>query len=176
VSDATAPRARPVVGVVGVVLALALAGLGVVGLQELGVHLDWIGDPGWTSAAADWLDGARAATWTTVAAVAAILVGLAFLFSALKPRRRTHLPAGDLDTGSVWVSPQSLALLAKDAAERVPTVVTASATGTRRRLRVEVATTDAASAQSAVAAAVNERLAGVYPADRVVVSCQEPSQ
>jgi len=76
----------------------------------------------------------------------------------------------------VWVSPQSLALLAKDAAERVPTVVTASATGTRRRLRVEVATTDAASAQSAVAAAVNERLAGVYPADRVVVSCQEPSQ
>ncbi|MGZ0145888.1 Asp23/Gls24 family envelope stress response protein [Kribbella sp. WER1] len=154
----------------GVVGALVLVGVGVVGVAEMlratgllrgqVIPADWFGrtvvvEPG---------------DWMRVAGIAAVVVGLVVLVLAVKPRRRTHLQVGDL----VWIRPAAAARLAADSASRVDSVTAASVVAKRRRLQATVTMFGSPKrVHDEVQATIADRLRSVTPQPRVRVDLRE---
>lgn len=157
--DVPQPRALPAAGWLGPVLALALVALGVVAGQDslarwklAGLRSSWLGS------AFSSLDGLRAATWSVPVGVVLVLLGLALLLVALKPRRRTHVSVeGDAD---LWISPEALAAMARDAADGVPGIGRVTVNASRSAVRVRVASDRPDEVAGSVEEAVKSRLAG----------------
>ena len=98
-----------------------------------------------------WIDGLGFDWWMIPAAIVAIVVGVWWVYAALRPRRRTAVAV--TARSSVWIGPADLARLASGAAETVPGVVEARSSATLRKIAVTGKTT-VGDAGSGLAAAV----------------------
>lgn len=125
-----APAARPVAHLVTV----ALTAIGIVAGHDWLSRMGAIDGPEIIAGFVDWLDGRG---WDTVllpASVLGLAIGLALLFVAVKPRRRTHVRASaDVD---LWVRPIDVGRIAARAARRCPGVFDASAVAGSRVVTV----------------------------------------
>ncbi|TCC32155.1 DUF6286 domain-containing Asp23/Gls24 family envelope stress response protein [Kribbella sindirgiensis] len=172
-SAAKAPAAAPAVAYVGVVVALALIGLGAVGtaemLRSVGL-LDGEVIPG------SWFGRSvvlRPESWMRPVGIATVAIGLMLLALAVKPRRRTHLAVQGPDT-IVWLRTADTARLAADGAGRVDSVTATSVVAKRKRLRARVTTFgDPDRVTDDVSAAIDGRLAGIDPRPRVRIDLRE---
>lgn len=120
-------------------LGVVLIVLGVGALQWLAVDQGWSDGPAAIDRIVDATDGSRVADWGLAVGIPMLVVGLWFLYVALKPRRRTHerVPA-DVDA---WLTPSALTALASSAAREVPGVTEATSTLNRKTaLTVRVVT------------------------------------
>jgi hypothetical protein len=154
-TPANAPVAAPAAGYVGTLIALLLLGLGVVALRDSAVSAGWLDGKEWTKTAIGWLDGLSFAWWMIPAGILAIVVGIWWVYAAVRPRRRTAVAvAAD---SSVWISPADLARVASAAAESVAGVLDARSTATLHKITVTAHTTEDGgdtSVESAIADAV----------------------
>ncbi|MFF0341405.1 DUF6286 domain-containing protein [Kribbella sp. NPDC004875] len=167
------PVAGPAVSVVGVVGALVLIGLGVVGIAEMlrtaGLLRGDVIPAGWFGRSVVL----EPADWMRPAGIAAIVAGLVLLVVTVKPRRRTHLAVSGPDT-MVWIRAADAARLAADSAGRVDSVTSASVVAKRRRLRATVTTFgDPARVSGEVGTAIEERLSTITPRPRVRIDLRE---
>lgn len=171
----TAPKAPVSPGVitaVGIVLALLVVALGVVGLHDALVAANAVRGGSWSAAAVSAVDGTRRALWLVPVGALAVLVGLWLLLTALRPRPRTAI-ALRADTGVV-LRPRDVAQLARSTAGEVDGVTSASASARRRRVSVAVVATSQDGVRDAVAAAVAARFAALSttPSVRVTVTTE----
>lgn len=167
---AKAPVAGPAARWFGVVGGLILVAVGAVGVAEMlratGLLRGQVIPDGWFGRTLV----VTPAGWLRTAGIAAVVVGLILLVIAVKPRRRTHLAAGEL----VWIRPAAAARLAADAAARVDSVTAASADAKRRRLHATVTTFgDPPRVHDEVRTAIADRLHTVTPTPRVRVDLRE---
>lgn len=139
----SSPRRRPAATAPALLVALVLVGLGVLGVHDLLAARGGLGGRPWLSSLADDLDGLTPTWWTTALGVVVALIGLALLWIALRPARRTH-QATSMDDGDVWISKRAVGRLAEQAAVRTAGIESA-AVDVRRRKIVVRATTGAAS-------------------------------
>ena len=96
------PRARPAAAGLGVLVAVGLVAVAVVGVHELAVDRGWASGSSWVSSLLDGLDGRTADTATAVLGSAVAVIGLLVLLLAIRPGRVTHVPT----TGGhdLWLS------------------------------------------------------------------------
>lgn len=153
--------ARPPVGtgpapLFGLLLALALTALGVVGVQEALVRSGAINGTSWTSWVLTRLDGVRSADWMLLVFVAAALVGLLLLLVAFRrrPRKTLELRA---NTG-VYLRTRDLARIADSLIGGTDGVTDVNASASHKRLRVTVTTVEPKERNNALSDSVRERL------------------
>lgn len=154
--------ARPPVGtgsapLVGLLIALALVALGVLGVQEALVRSGAIDAASWTSGMVSGLDGITAADWMLAAFVAAILLGLVLLGVVFRPRPRKAL-ALRANTG-VYLRTSHLAQVAEHLVEGADGVTEVSARSTRRKLLLNVTTVEPEEHNDALQQILRDRLA-----------------
>lgn len=128
------PVAAPAAGYVGTLIALLLLAAGVVAVRDATVFAGWLDGRPWTSTFIDWLDGLTVRWYTTPLGVLAIVIGLWWVYAALRPRRRTAVAVAAQT--SVWIAPADLAHIASAAAELVPGVLDARAKAGLRKIVV----------------------------------------
>ena len=158
------PSALPAAAPAGVFLALVLLGIGVVALRDTAVALQWLHGTPWIDTIVHRIDG-LSFSWSMIpAGVVGVVVGMALVISALRPRRTTVLAV--TAASSVWISPWELAAVASYAANSVPGVFGARTAATRRALTVSARVTDAATTQ----AKATEVETAVRAATRIVAS------
>ncbi len=162
--DAGGPQARPPVAApaaapVGLLIALVLIAAGAVAIREMLLGAHAFSGPEWVANTATWVDNLRPAVWLIPAGIVAVLVGLWWVWAALKPRRRTELKVAGEDV--VWMRRSDISRVAHACADSVAGTTTASARTGRRRVTVTITTTEAEAEamRSAVTDAVTERLA-----------------
>ena len=141
------PSAGPKSVVSGVMIGVLLLALVAVAIHDLLVEAGWISGTRWLQAAADWLDGATWQDWMWAAAIGFIIVGLLLLWTALAPRRRTHVSLGDFEV--LWTRRGDVARRFSTAALSVRGVEHATTVVGRRRAKVLV-TTDSEVDESAL--------------------------
>lgn len=162
------PVAAPAAATAGIFLALALIALGVAGAQHAFSAAGWTSESSWLDWIATKAEVLVPADWMTYAGVAAALLGIWLIATALTPRRATHLAVGDQD---VWIRPGDLARLAADTARSTSEISAASAKSTRRtvKLTATAVTADTTELTQSLNSAVAERLQLVQPAPRIRV-------
>lgn len=155
------------VGWIGVVLAVLVTALGVLGVIEALIGAGAIGGRSWIAAAASSSDGQRPTRWLVALGAALILLGLWLLVASLRrrPRRVVALTSA---TG-VYLRPKDLARLAEASASRTDGVMDAHATATKRTVSVRVTTTShqVTELEARVGQAVAQRLEPVAKPPRV---------
>ncbi len=162
------PVGPGVITVVALLLALAVVGIGVLGIQTALVSAGALTGTSWLTWLIQGFDGLTAGAWALSVGVALLLLGLLVLVAALRRRPRTAV-ALRASTG-VFLRPHDVARLAENAADEVDGVSTASASATRSRVRVRVTTTGDAGVEEAVRAAVSERLGALDSLPRITVA------
>lgn len=160
-SSAAMTAARPPVGtgsapLFGLLLALGLVALGVVGVQEALVRSGAIHETSWTSWTLTRLNGVRSVDWMLIVYVAAVAVGLLLLFVAFRRRPRKGI-ALRAHTG-VYLRPQDLARVADSVIDGLDGVTDVNASASQRRLRVTVSTVEPEERNNSLSDAVRERL------------------
>jgi len=141
----------------GLLLAVGLIALGVLGVQEALVRSGAVDATSWTSWVLTHLDGLRSAFWMLVVFVVAVLIGLLLLAVAFRRRPRKTV-AVRANTG-VYLRTQDLARMADDIIEGTDGVTDVSCSARRGRLRVNVTTVEPKERNSTVRDSVRERLA-----------------
>lgn len=165
---AKAPIGPGGISLVGLVLALLVVGLGVIGVQAALVISGALSGSSWFDSVVSQIDGASAQGWMVPAGVVLALVGLWLLVLAIKPRPRTAV-AVQAETG-VFLRPRDLARIAVSAADGVGGVEDAHASASRGRVTVSVTTTgEDHGVADAVEAAVSQRFAALQKPARVDV-------
>ncbi|WP_072690595.1 DUF6286 domain-containing Asp23/Gls24 family envelope stress response protein [Rhodococcus marinonascens] len=168
------PRATPAAVPAAVIVAITALGLAVVAGRELLIMRGTLGNAPWIRNTAEWLGRLHWSDWIVPVATCAVIVGIAFIVAALKPRPCTHLPLKIGDTPTVWLRPTDLARNTSSHAGTVPGVLSAHTTVDRRHVTVRVVRNEAASAAD-VTTAVRESvqptlsLLGTSPELRVQV-------
>lgn len=139
--------ARPRVGtgtapLFGLLLALLLAALGVVGIQEALVRSGAVGAGSWTSAALDAVDGVEAAGWMVPVFGVLVILGLLILPVVVmrRPRKTVTLAAR---TG-VYLRTGDLGRIADSLVDGTDGVLDVHSSATRRRIRIRATTTTSA--------------------------------
>lgn len=168
----TPPRARPAAVPVALLAAAALVAVGVVAVRDLAVSQGWSAGSPWIPDLVQPLDGLQASTGLSIGGGIAALVGFLLVRSALKPGRPTHLRAsGETD---LWLEPRALGALAQSVADRVAGVVSAEATRSgRRRVVIEVVTTEDEEAVTARVRSAVDQHVGHLTATTIVVRAKE---
>ncbi len=168
-ATAKTPVAAAAAAPLGVVFAVVLGALGVIGVRDGLVAAGALGGTPWLTTAITNVNGLTPHTWMLPAGIVAVLVGVWWVLAALKRRRRTALQL-DADT-SVWMRPADLARVAAAAAEDVPAVESVTASGKRKKVTVHVTSTarDSAQIRAQVQEAVAARLAPVAKMPRIKV-------
>lgn len=127
-----APAARPVAYLV----TLALASIGAVAAHDWLVRMGAVDRPELVAGFVGWLDGHG---WDNVllpTSILGVLLGLALLVVAFRPRRRTHVRAtGHSD---MWLRPVDVGRIAARSARRCPGVFDATALAGARAVTVTV--------------------------------------
>lgn len=100
-----APRRIAAATFTGVVIALAVTTVGVLGVRDALISFHWIGGDAWITHAVGRAGDAHWQWWTWPVAVVAVLAGFALLIAAVKPRRWAYHPVGE----GVWVQRQAVA-------------------------------------------------------------------
>lgn len=152
---------------IGIVLAVTVTALGVLGIVEALIGAGTIGGQSWIAEVATRGEGLRPARWLVPVGAATILLGLLLVIAALRrrPRRAVALTSA---TG-VFLRPADLARLSEASARRIDSVIDAHATATRRTVSVNVTTTTTQTAEleARVGQAVPQRLRYVAKPPRV---------
>lgn len=130
------PRGFPGVVVLGAVWALLLIGLGVLAGHDTLVYTGALSGEPWIERMLTAVDGSEASYWLVIAGAAAVLLGLALLVAAIRPR--AHLGRQVRASTGVFLLDRGLRRLVSTAAADVDGVDSASASTGRRKLRVEV--------------------------------------
>lgn len=166
------PKARPTAAGVSLVLAVALVGLAVVSLHDLGVDRGWASGSTWTGSVADRLDGLTAGSGVVAAGIVLVVVGVLLAWTSVAPATRTHDPApGDTD---LWVTRSAVRAIAVAAAQDTPGVAEASARRRRGRLEVTARSSrdDLTTLTTAVEASVRTALHGLTD-DAITIRTKE---
>jgi hypothetical protein len=132
------PTAASAAGLLALLLALSLVGLGAVAVRDLLVALGQLGGEPWLPLLPEALDGLTASAAVAGAGVALGVTGFLVVVAGLLPARRTHVAvAGD---DGLWLTPGAVAALAASAADRAEGVVASDVRRAgRRRAVVEIA-------------------------------------
>lgn len=146
------------IGAVGPVLAILLTAVGVVLLQDALSTVDNVPGRSWLAALIEGLNGFTAEWWLLPAGVAAALIGVWLIVTALRPRSRKTLAVTSA-TG-VFLRTRDIARLASAAADDVDGVLSASSVANRRTVTVTVESETAGIAEQ-VQEAVGQRLAAL---------------
>jgi len=130
------PRDRPAAAGLGVVGAIGMVALAVVGIHDLAVDRGWTRGSAWIPSVVDVTDSWSAGTASSAAGAVAVALGLLVVLVALRRGRVSHVAAsGGRD---LWLSRGASAELLRATADRQAGVVSARATATRRRVDVTV--------------------------------------
>lgn len=173
--EAPEPRALPPAAPVLVAAGIALIAAAVIAARELLIHHGILTASPWLADAFRWIAQLTWRTWMYYAAPAAIVVGLILVWSAARPRRRTH---ARLDgEPALWFSPTAVARTCSARAQQVDAVASAQSAAGRRRVRVTVTVPerawepppDDAAISARVRAAVEPFTAALTPSPRVAV-------
>ncbi|MGI8523443.1 MAG: DUF6286 domain-containing protein [Nocardioides sp.] len=140
----------------GLLVALGLIALGVVGVQEALVRSGAVNGSSWTSGVLSWLNGVHSADWMVVVFVVAALLGLLLLRVVFWPRPRKTL-ALRANTG-VFLRTQDLARVAISLIEGIDGVTDCNAKASRSRLKVTVTTVEPKERNGALSDRVREGL------------------
>lgn len=155
------------IGVVGPVLAVVLAAVGVLLIRDALIAFDVVPGAALLPAILDRLNGYTAEWWMVPAGVAVALLGLWLVVTALRPRSRKTVPVTSA-TG-VFLHTRDIARLASDAAEEVDGVVSATSTASRRAVTLTVRSTATAGIADGVTDAVTRRLSPLETSPRIKV-------
>jgi len=151
------------ISAVGLLLALLIVGIGVVGVQAALVAAGLLTGKPWLTWALERPNGLTPAGWMLAVGLVLALIGLWLLLTALRPRPRT----------AVFLRPRDLARLAVAAAQDVDGVQDAHASATRRKVTVRITSTagetDGDPVTDAVTATLTERLSALEKPVRVIV-------
>jgi copper chaperone CopZ len=166
------PTAAPAAAPWAVLLALVVLALGVVGIRDALIAAGAFGGSSWTRNTANAIDGLTARTWMIPAGIGLAVLGLWWLLTALKPRKRTEISLSG--TPGAWMRPGDLARLVQPTVENVEGVVSASTSATRRTVTVKATTTarDSTEVRTAVTDVVGDRLSALRRAPRVKVKAR----
>lgn len=169
---AKAPVGQGAITFVGLVLALILLCLGVVGIHDALVAAGLVAGSAWIQAVVSALDGLSPAGWMVPAGVLLLVVGLWALITAVRPRPQTAI-ALDARTG-VYLRPRDVARLTRIAVEDVDGVTSATVNATRRAVTVAVRATSTGQVRDQVSAAATEVLTplATQPKVRVKVTTE----
>lgn len=147
----SAPALQPGAALAGGILGLALLVLAGIAIRDLIVRAGWIHGHEWLRGATHWGTHSGWKAWMWPVAVAAILAGLAMVWSAVKPRPRPYLGIGDDEV--LWTRPRDIARRCSAAVKDLPGVDGATTLYGGRKLTVTVAA-DPAVDEAAVVRAV----------------------
>ncbi|WAC56158.1 DUF6286 domain-containing protein [Gordonia sp. SL306] len=137
-----APAANPAATIVGCVIGLVLLGVAAVAVRDLLVQIGWLSGSAWTRDAADRVADLGWSDWMWPVAVTLIVIGVAMIWLAVKPRRRTHLSLKGYEV--MWTRRGDLARRCSNAASGLTGVDHATTVVGRRTVKVRVTVTDAA--------------------------------
>lgn len=154
----------------GLLWAVLLIGLGVLGLQAALVYAGALTGTSWLTWLIQHLDGLAPAAWMLAVGIVLVLVGLWLLLTALRPRPRTSV-ALTAATG-VFMKPRDLSRLAIAAADDVDGVQDAKASATRGKVTVRIVGTGDPQIRDRVQTAVSERLSALDKPVKVTVRAQ----
>ena len=118
------PKASPAVRTWTVILGFVLLAIGIVGVRETWLVGADANAQSWVHPVLDLIATEQLETWMIWAGVASIVVGLIFVFAAVKTRRNTHTQVAS-ESASMWMRPVDVARLSSAAARRVPGVASA---------------------------------------------------
>lgn len=135
-TSALEPRRSPAAALPAVLLGLALCGVAGLCVRELLIYHQLIDSAPWLANASVWIAQLQWQDWMMGAAPAALVVGLALIAAALKPRARTHVPLRA--AADIWLRPTDVARMCSAIALEEPNVLTAVTTVTGRRADVAV--------------------------------------
>lgn len=127
-----APAARPV----AYLAALSLLGIAGIAVHDLLSRWAIVDSPQLIAGAAEWLAGRDWSVLLLPASILAILLGLAFVAVAVKPRRATHVRANS--PAPIWLRQVDVARVASLAARRCPGVLSATSAANPRSVLVSV--------------------------------------
>jgi hypothetical protein len=161
------------IGVVGPILAILLTAIGVVLLHDAISVADNRPGRSWLAAVVDGLNGFTAEWWLIPAGVAAALIGVWLIITALRPRSRKTLAVTSA-TG-VFLRTRDIARLASAAADDVDGVLSAHSVASRRTGTVTVES-DTAGIADRVQETVAQRLAALDDPLKVKVRVRSHQQ
>jgi len=167
------PAAKMPVGpgavtVVGLILAVLVAALGVVGVHDALIAAGTVAGTPWIDAAVTPFNKLTPHVWLVPVGVALVVLGLWLVLTALRPRRRTAI-ALDARTG-VFLRPRDVAELARNAARDVDGVTSAKVTAGRRKVAVVARATARDGVEQKITQAVTIRLQALTKTPRVRVT------
>lgn len=166
------PVGPGVISAVGLVLALLLVALGVVGVHDALLAAGALSGTPWIHAVARPLNELTPAVWLVPIGIALVLLGLWLLLTALRPRPRTAI-ALDATTG-VFLRPRDVARLARNAAQGVAGVTSVKASARRRVVTMSAEATSTQGVEEQITQAVTTRLRAlaIEPSVRVTVKTE----
>jgi len=163
------PKASPAARTWAVILGLLLLAAGVVGVRETWLVGSGSDAQSWVQPVLNLIATEELQTWMIWAGVASIVVGLIFLFAAVKTRRTTHM-----QLASMWMRPVDIARLSSATARRVPGVASAQTSADSKKAKVTVnGDTDDAELQGRVETAVTRCLAHLKNPPQVTVAVEK---
>lgn len=166
-SAAKTPVGPGVVTVVGLILALLVIAIGVVGVHDALVAAGAAKGTSWIDTVVKPFNGLTPAVWLVPVGITLVLLGLWLLLTALRPRPRTAV-ALQARTG-VFLRPRDVATIARHAAQNVDGVTSAKVTATPRKIAVTASTTTGG-LQENITQAVTTRLRALATAPTVRVT------
>ncbi|MFC4605015.1 DUF6286 domain-containing Asp23/Gls24 family envelope stress response protein [Rhodococcus kronopolitis] len=135
------PLGRPAAALVTVLVALALLALaGLTGREFLIAH-EVIAPAAWLRNAVIWVAELHWQGWMLPAGIAAAVLGLVLVYTAVAPTSRTHLALGSDAGPVVWLRPTDVARMCSAHAGTVAGVQSVQTTVDRRRATVHVVPT-----------------------------------
>ncbi|GAA2058942.1 DUF6286 domain-containing protein [Williamsia deligens] len=155
--------------------AIALIALGGIAIRDICVDQKWISGSEWIAAASRWIGRLSWQGWFWAVAIALIVVGLLLLWTAIRPRTKTHIAldgAGTVDgyAPSTWTRKVDVARRASAVARGVAGVTAANTNVKRRKVVTRITTNDEAPADAdAVRTAVTAAVTPVLPKHSVKV-------
>ena len=167
-SAAKTPVGPGVITAVGLVLAVLVIALGVVGVHDALVAAGAVSGTPWIDSVVTLFNGLTPAIWLVPVGIVLVLAGLWLLLTALRPRPRTAI-ALDATTG-VFLRPRDVAKLARNAAQDVDAVTSAKATAGRRKVVVAARATTTDGVEQQIIQAVTIRLQALAKAPTVRVT------
>lgn len=130
------PRAQPSSRIFALTLCLLMFGVAGIAARELWTKRTGTALESWLSPIFELISRAQYQPWMLPVGILAIVVGLIFMFSSLKPRRATHQALAGEPT--LWVRNVDIARMCTAVAERVPGVAVASTYASPRVVTVTV--------------------------------------
>jgi len=169
-SAAKTPVGPGVITAVGLVLAVLVIALGVVGVHDALVAAGAVSGTSWIDSVVTPFNDLTPAIWLVPVGIALVLAGLWLLLTALRPRPRTAI-ALDATTG-VFLRRRDVAKLARNAAQDVDAVTSAKATAGRRKVVVVARATTTDGVEQQITQAVTIRLQALAKAPTVRVTVE----